>query len=336
MVVELRKFQKDFVKAVESDKYDTLAMSMPRGSGKSYLAAHIIERALTPGDPLFKVGQDIVLVSGSLEQSRIVFKYVRTSLEPTGDFRWEDSNTRIGATHIVTNRKLRVLSSNAKTSFGIVNTDLAICDEPGVWEIAAGQMMWDSLNGALGKPGSPLKLILVGCLAPNATSPAHWWYSLVKGGTRRRTFVMMRQGNLETWDKWPTIQKANPLTAISPEQRAKLIEERDDARIDSRKKAYFLSYKLNLPSADESKVLLTVPEYLIWRGRAGGAREGKPIIGVDLGGGRAWSSAVAVFPSGLTEAIAGAPGLPDIATQEKRDRVPSGTYSRHWPPRGAA
>ena len=154
------------------------ALSLPRGSGKSFLAAHIIERALTPGDPLFAEGKDIVLVSGSLDQSRIIFKYVRDALEPTGDFRWIDSVTRIGATHIATNRKLRVLSSNAKTSFGIVNTDLAICDEPGVWEIAAGQMMWDSLNGALGKPGSPLKLLLVGTLAPNATSSAHWWYSL--------------------------------------------------------------------------------------------------------------------------------------------------------------
>ncbi len=57
-------------------------------------------------------------------------------------------------------------------------------------------------------------------------------------------------------------------------------------------------------------------------------RKGRPVVGVDLGGGRAWSAAVAVYPNGRTEALACAPGIPDIRTQEKRDRVPKGTYSR--------
>ena len=52
-----------------------------------------------------------------------------------------------------------------------------------------------------------------------------------------------------------------------------------------------------------------------------------PVVGIDLGGGRAWSSAVAVHQNGLTEAIAVAPGLPDIEAQEKRDRVPAGLYA---------
>ena len=56
--------------------------------------------------------------------------------------------------------------------------------------------------------------------------------------------------------------------------------------------------------------------------------EGAPIVGVDLGGGRAWSAAVAIFPSGRTEALAVAPGLPDLGAQERRDLVPVGTYTR--------
>ena len=47
-----------------------------------------------------------------------------------------------------------------------------------------------------------------------------------------------------------------------------------------------------------------------------------------LGAGRAWSAAVAVWRSGRTEAIAVAPGIPDLAAQEKRDRVPAGTYAK--------
>ena len=55
-------------------------------------------------------------------------------------------------------------------------------------------------------------------------------------------------------------------------------------------------------------------------------RAGKPIVAVDLGAGRAWSAAVAIWKNGRTEALALAPGIPDIEAQEKRDRVSSGTY----------
>ena len=57
-------------------------------------------------------------------------------------------------------------------------------------------------------------------------------------------------------------------------------------------------------------------------------RDGRPIVGIDLGGGRAWSAAVAVWPNGRTEAFALCPGIPDIREQERRDRVNPGTYER--------
>ena len=57
-------------------------------------------------------------------------------------------------------------------------------------------------------------------------------------------------------------------------------------------------------------------------------REGRPIVGVDLGGGRAWSAAVAVWGNGRVEARAVAPGIPDLDEQERRDRQPQGTYTK--------
>ena len=57
-----------------------------------------------------------------------------------------------------------------------------------------------------------------------------------------------------------------------------------------------------------------------------GLPAGRPIVGVDLGGGRAWSAAVAVWQSGRMEAIACAPGIPDLSAQERRDNVPAGVY----------
>ena len=118
------------------------------------------------------------------------------------------------------------------------------------------------------------------------------------------------------------------MTAISADFRKRLLSERDAARIDTRLKARFLSYRLNLPSQDESEMLLTVEDWERLEGRAVPARAGKPIVGVDLGGGRAWSAAVAIWSNGRIEARAVAPGIPDLDGQERRDRVPGGQYQR--------
>ena len=62
---------------------------------------------------------------------------------------------------------------------------------------------------------------------------------------------MTMQGDRETWDSWRTVARANPLTKISAPFRKQLRSELKAAKADSRLKARFLSYRLNLPSADE-------------------------------------------------------------------------------------
>ena len=330
MRVQLRKFQQRFLANALSDAYNIAALSTPRGNGKSFLAAHILERALTPGDPLFVAGKEVVHCAGSIEQARHVYGFVRLELEAKhpGEFRFIDSVTRLGAVHKASNSRLRVLSSNGKTGMGLVNTPFAVADEPGSWEINGGALLWDALTGALGKPNSPLKIIVIGTLAPMAVGAGHWYYDLIHDGTKGRTYVQTLQGDRDTWDSWQTIRKANPLTAISADFRRELLERRDAARGDPRLKASFLSYRLNLPTADESASLLTVDDWQQVEGRDVPERDGAPVVGVDLGGGRAFSAATAIYPSGRVEAMAVAPGIPSLEEQEKRDRVPKGTYQR--------
>ena len=109
---------------------------------------------------------------------------------------------------------------------------------------------------------------------------------------------------------------------------ATLREERAEAKSDSRLKAQFLTYRLNSPTRDESEILLTVDDFKLALARPVGLPAGRPIVGVDLGAGRAWSAAVAVWQSGRIDAVACAPGVPDLEAQERRDRVSSGTYRR--------
>ena len=170
-----------------------------------------------------------------------------------------------------------------------------------------------------------MRTVFIGTLAPAMSG---WWHDLIADGSVDTTYVQSLQGNAEKWDTWAEIRRCNPLTAISGAFRKRLKVERDQARLDSSLKARFLSFRLNRPSGDESEVLLTVQDWERVRAREVPEREGRPIVGADLGGGRAWSAAVAVFPNGRVEARAVAPGIPSLEAQEKRDRVPSGTYSK--------
>lgn len=322
----LRPFQERFLSQALGPGIDTAALSVPRGNGKSWLAGRIVASILvkaSEGGGL--AGTESVLCAASLDQAAIVFRFARQLLEPRGGYRFQHAGNRLGITHVETNSRLRVLSSSGKQAMGLVGCPIAICDEPGAWEAKGGELMNDAIQTAQGKPGSPLRAVYIGTLAPSRRG---WWHDMVKAGSHGSTYVQHLQGRVDRWDKWPEIRRCNPLCNGHPEMRKKLIEERNEARRDTRLKARFLSYRLNLPTADESEVLLTAEDWQRVRSRGLQPPLGQPIVGVDLGHSRAWSAAVAIWPNGRVEAIAVAPGLPDIEAQERRDLVPRGAYTK--------
>ena len=324
-MIDLRPFQKRFIAGAFKPGILRAALSLPRGQGKSHLAAYILKRCLTPGDRLHRPGAEYLLLSGSLDQARQVLNPLVAELDESA-YRTYSASTRLGVTHLATGTTLRVISSKAKTAFGIgANNPLVVADEPGAWETNQGQVMNDALETSLSKPDADMRICYIGTLAPSVSG---WWHDLIDGGSNGSTFVMSLRADRQKWDKASEIRRCNPLSWDYPESRKTLFEERDAARHDTRLKARFLSYRLNVPSADESAMLLTIPDYDIWAARPVADRVGQPIVAVDLGGGRAWSAAVAVYQSGRVEALAVAPGIPSIEAQEQRDRVPSGTYSR--------
>ena len=322
---DLRAFQRRFLRGALAPGIDTAALSLPRGNGKSSLAGYLVTRILDPDDALFVEGTESVLCAASIEQARIVFRFARQALEPSGAYRFLDSHNRIGITHKGTNTRLRVIGSNGKTAMGLVGCPWAICDEPGAWEVNGGTLLHDAIETAKGKPGSPLKALYIGTIAP---AVAGWWPDMVADGSYGDVYVQALQGDPERWDEWPEIRRVNPLVNIDAKFRRKLLSERDKARADTRLKARFLSYRLNIPSGDEASMLLTVDDWQRVTARPVPPRDGKPIVGVDLGAGRAWSAAVGVWRNGRVEAVAVAPGIPSLEVQEKRDRVPAGVYRR--------
>ena len=166
-MVDLLKHQRRFVGRAFAKGIDTAALSLARGEGKSELAAWILERCLTPGHAWNVPGSEYLLGAASLDQARNVFRPLRAAREPTGEYRFIDSVTRVGITHKPSNTRLRVMSpATLKTAFGIRDCPLAVLDEPGAWLTTGGTLMWDALRTAQGKPDSPLRLIFIGTLAP--------------------------------------------------------------------------------------------------------------------------------------------------------------------------
>ena len=188
--------------------------------------------------------------------------------------------------------------------------------------------MWDALSTAIGKPGSPMKIVLIGTVAPSSTG---WWPDLIEAGSQGSTYVQSIQGDASLWDQWKEIRRCNPLWNVDPRFRKRLLLERDEARADSRLKARFLSYRLNFPAGDPSQVLLTVADWKQLQSRAVPERQGVtnnwPLI---LGGGQSmvgcdfqclqeWAAAK-LWRSVLDCQV--------LRKQEQRDRVEPGTYQR--------
>ncbi|MDE0166260.1 MAG: terminase large subunit [Bryobacterales bacterium] len=312
--MKLLPFQRRYIDAPNQIK----CLSLPRGNGKStlcaYHLAHVLETQPNTSNYVF---------AHSLGQARdTIFKEFKRFINQD-DYRISDSTNNIcRAIHKKTKSVLYVRSANPKSAMGMVGANLIVCDEPGAWEVNAGEALWDAIETSLGKPGDKSKVFVVGTRAP--VNPV--WFQTLLADPNNYADLMV--GSADKWSDLRHVYSVNPVMRLFPESRKKLTQERDQALNDPRLKARFLSYRLNLPSQDESSTLLTVSDWKRCLARPVPPREGRPVVGVDLGAGRAWSAAVAVWRNQRVEAVALCPGLPSVREQERRDKVSAGTYQR--------
>ena len=91
--VPILPFHARFLRAAYSEDVDLAALSCPRGSGKTWLLGQLAALALTPGSPTWESGIEVIAVSGSLEQSRVMLQFVRQAVsEREGEYRLLDSS----------------------------------------------------------------------------------------------------------------------------------------------------------------------------------------------------------------------------------------------------
>ena len=325
--VKLPGFHAGFVRAAYASGVELAALSVPRGSAKTWLAGQLAAQALRPGSPTFEAGIEVLGVAGSLEQARVMLGFTREALAAeAGAYRWLDSGQRIQVTHKASGTKFRILSSSGKRAMGLVNFSTIFADEPAAWEARGGALMFDALRTSIGKrPGQ--RLILIGTRAPAAEGS--WWPDLLDGGNSRGVHVEVRSApSKAAWDAWNTIRAVNPLAMLSASLRKTILRERDAARKNPSLRAAFEAYRLNRQVEVTKESLVPVATWDRVEAREAPPRVGRPILGFDLGQSRSWSAAWAIWSNGRCECYALAPGVPSLEERERQDAMPRGLYRK--------
>ena len=315
-------FQADFCRAItRKDHPPAIAcLSTARGNGKSWLAGYLIAKALTPGDPLHEDGIENVLVASSRQQAAIVLNFSRNFLGEESGHRWRLD----GCEHLASRARVRIISSDSRRAMGLgANSRLVVCDEPGSWAPQSGRRLWEAVTGAIGKRKTTV--IAIGTLAPSPLQG--WWPSVVAAGSGEGRHCALLQADPDLWESFDEVLRVNPVAAINPFLKQTLAREHQTALESERAARTFRQFRLNLPGDPvDQQPLVTTAEWMRVCARPVPACEGKPVVGVDLGGTRSWSAACALWPSGRIEAWAIAPGQPSLADQERADQIPTGTY----------
>ena len=324
---ELLPFHKRWLKRAFADDIKVGAISSPRGNAKTWLISQCAAQFLSPGSPTFEPGREVIGVSASLEQSRVMLSFARAALKDREhEYRWLDSGQRLAVTHQASGAKFRILSSSGKRALGLENFSTIYADEPGAWEARDGAMMFDALRTSLGKRAGQ-RLLLIGTRSPAAAGS--WWPELLDAGSGPGVHVeVMAAPDEDAWDAWATIRRCNPMARVNPELRKVLLLERDQARRNSTLRPSFEAYRLNRLIGVSKSLLLPLVDWRAVLARDVPGREGQPVLGLDLGGERAWSGAVAMWPNGRMECFAMLPGEPGLEERERQDAVPPGAYQR--------
>ena len=332
-MINLRPFQDTFIKKALFPGINTACLSLPRGNGKTTLSAMLTLKTLIPGDKMFVKGSQNHMVAASVGQARrTCFGVLRRMVEDLPTYGTEylvsENPNLCRVLHKPTGTEVTVLPASGRAAMGLLNARWIVADEPASWKPTDGGVMHEASTGSTREAGRPsLRVLYVGTLAPAGVG--HWWPELVHAWLPRghpRDALPGRQGERGTSGR----QSQNAIRLCGSFTNPGKCSWTNGTRRAGTPalRARFLSYRLNCPAEDSSRVLLTTHDWGRAMARDVAPRFGQPVVGLDLGAGRAWSAAVGVWPTGRAQAVAVCPGVPSVQDQEHRDRVPPGLYAR--------
>ena len=323
--MRLLPFQRAWLRETWRPETEISVLSCPRGAGKTTLAGLVASDLMRPDSPRFDPTVETLGAAASLNQARHLVGALRDHLREIEDeYSWVDSAQTLRVRHKPSGKVFRVLSSSGKRAMGLRAFDVVILDEPGSLDERGGTLLWRALSESLGKRAGQ-RLLAIGTRAP--ADPDNWWPRLIGRGSGPGIHVTeLRAPDEAPWDDWNTIRRANPLLNRSASLRRTVLRERDAARKDPALRRSFEAFRLNRTIDVSASPLLPAADWRRTEARPCPPREGRPVVGVDAGGARAWSAAVALWPNGRVEAFALCGGVPDLRERERQDAQRRGLY----------
>ena len=322
----LLRFHERWLRATFQPGIEVSALSCPRGNAKSATVGRLLAVAMTPESPLWRPGLETVVVAASLKQARITWRFMRALLGDDDAYRWQDSDQRIACTHVPSGQAAYCISSSGKAAMGLSQFGAIIFDEPAALDLRNGALLFDAVRQSLGKVEGQ-RLLLIGTRAP--ADPGTWWPDLLDAGSSPGQHVtLLSAPSSEPWDAWATIRRVNPVANVHAPLRGTILRERDEARRNPTLRRSFEAYRLNRQVETVDEMLCEADDWLSVERRPVPEREGRPIVGIDMGGSRSWSAAWCLWANGRSECFAVCPGIPDLGERERMDAMPAGAYSR--------
>ena len=328
--IRLLPWQRDLQRSLLSGRYRVLAVSVPRGGGKTWFVSRLLARALTPGDRLYQRGKESLVFASSWKKGKLVWRFLKELLPERrrSEYRATASATNCAVVHRPTGTAVTIMSGSGKAALGEgALTNLLIGDEVSAWDRTKGALLRDALETSLGKPGSNTRLVYASTFAPAPVG--YWWNPSLFTRPPRGWWTYRLSADPKRRWSWAEVLRVNPLARRDAAFKATLRDEFENARADPSAADRFGKFRLNIEAGVgvSEEDVLQLEDWEAIGDRSLPDRSELCVVGLDAGGSGAWSAATAVWSSGRVESIALSGSRP-LAEQERSDRVSEGLYGR--------
>ncbi len=242
----LYPWQREYLQNALQVRY--AGLSIPRGAGKSHLAAAlavaVLEQAEQPGE--------IAIVSATVAQARTA---IFDPAEYWLNDRKSEYQRQVAGNNIAIERRdlpgcrIRLLGSNPRSAHGLI-PHLIICDELAQWAPNTAARLVAALRTSLGKrPDAKMMALSTRGGTPEMCEFERW--------LRTCDYSMIYTADDgDQWNDSDTWYKCNPSLRYQPEMQAVYADEANKAETDEGFKAAFIALRLNRGGADHQRTML--------------------------------------------------------------------------------
>ena len=245
--IRLLPWQRDLQRSLLSGRYRVLAVSVPRGGGKTWFLSRLLARALTPETGSISAGENRSFSASSWKKSKLIWRFLQELLPArrAKEYRATASATNCAVVHRPTGTAVTIMSGSGKAALGEgALTNLLI-----VMRSARGIARRERYSGtpwkpAWANPGSNTRLVYASTFAPAPVG--YWWNPSLFTRPPRGWWTYRLSADPKRRWSWAEVLRVNPLARRDAAFKATLRDEFENARADPSAADRFSKFRLNI------------------------------------------------------------------------------------------